>query len=297
LKDMGNFKNTGSDAKQCLQAISLQRQFLALTLAVGLILLTAPVSHAGILNLAWDAPTTNEDGSELTDLSLYRIYISFASGPCPSGPFLEVSSSTSSPSGTVVVNYTLSGLDTGTTYFVQVTAVNTSGNESACSNEASGPAKDDNSLTASTSATTSSSSSGSGGSGGGGGGCFIATAAYGSPLAPQVQLLREVRDRYLLRNPVGRAFIALYYRLSPPVAEIIARSETLRAAVRVGLMPLLWWAALTLWSPAVGLAVLIAALSLAAWLIRWIAHLVRNFQTADTNGIDLRRIGAPSSRG
>jgi hypothetical protein len=105
-----------------------------------------------------------------------------------------------------------------------------------------------------------------GSQGGGGGKCFIATAAFGSPLAPQVQLLREFRDRFLLRHAAGRAFVAWYYRVSPPLAEMIARSKALRALVRMGLVPLIGWAALVLWSPMVALSLPLVVVAVGAGL-------------------------------
>lgn len=76
-----------------------------------------------------------------------------------------------------------------------------------------------------------------GSSGGGGGGCFIATAAFGSPLEPGVVTLREFRDVYLLPSTSGRAFVELYYVLSPPMAGVIAADEGLRSGVRAVLAP------------------------------------------------------------
>ncbi|MBL0226646.1 MAG: hypothetical protein IPQ16_14060 [Geobacteraceae bacterium] len=73
--------------------------------------------------------------------------------------------------------------------------------------------------------------------GGGGGGCFIATAAYGSYLHPQVKILRDFRDTRLLTTAPGRACVAVYYRLSPPVAKIISQNSILRLLVRLLLTP------------------------------------------------------------
>ena len=74
-------------------------------------------------------------------------------------------------------------------------------------------------------------------SGGGGGPCFIATAAYGTPMAEEVRYLRAFRDQYLLTNKPGQWFVELYYRWSPPVADYIRARAVLRTAVRWMLTP------------------------------------------------------------
>jgi len=73
---------------------------------------------------------------------------------------------------------------------------------------------------------------------GGSGGCFIATAAYGSSMAPNVSILREFRDRFLLESRIGKAFVNLYYKYSPPVANFIIKHDNLRMIVRMTLFPL-----------------------------------------------------------
>jgi len=81
-----------------------------------------------------------------------------------------------------------------------------------------------------------------------GGGCFVATAAYGSPTDSHVISLREFRDRYLLHNPFGNALADLYYRCSPPLANLTARHESTRIILKLSLLPVvgLSWMALEL---------------------------------------------------
>jgi hypothetical protein len=67
--------------------------------------------------------------------------------------------------------------------------------------------------------------------------CFIATAAYGTPMAPQIQVLRDFRDQYLITNPVGKALVEFYYKVSPPMAEFITEHPALKPVVRAALVP------------------------------------------------------------
>lgn len=68
--------------------------------------------------------------------------------------------------------------------------------------------------------------------------CFIATAAYNSPLHSHVEILRNFRDNYLITNKLGRKLVKLYYKYSPPLANIIAKHKPLKIAVRISLLPL-----------------------------------------------------------
>jgi len=76
-----------------------------------------------------------------------------------------------------------------------------------------------------------------------GGGCLIATAAYGSELAPQVQLLREIRDNQLMNTESGSAFMSgfneLYYTFSPTIADMERENPVFKEIVKAGLTPML----------------------------------------------------------
>jgi len=65
-------------------------------------------------------------------------------------------------------------------------------------------------------------------------GCFIATAAYGTDTAQEIDILREFRDEILLPNNLCSQFVSFYYRNSPPIADYISKREMLRTIVREG---------------------------------------------------------------
>jgi hypothetical protein len=69
--------------------------------------------------------------------------------------------------------------------------------------------------------------------------CFIATAAYGTPMQPEVQALRDFRDNYLMTNILGRGFVKTYYAVSPTIANIIRNNNSLKALTRSMLEPVI----------------------------------------------------------
>jgi hypothetical protein len=89
-------------------------------------------ASAGTLDATWTAPTTNADGSPLTDLASYRVYYGTTPAPCGSTSFVAVPSTTSTPLPNTTVSTRLVGLSVGTTYSMTVSALDTSGNEGAC---------------------------------------------------------------------------------------------------------------------------------------------------------------------
>jgi len=76
-----------------------------------------------------------------------------------------------------------------------------------------------------------------------GGGCLIATATFGSELAPQVQMLREIRDNSLLQTQSGQSFMQgfnqFYYSFSPTIADYERQNPIFKEAVKLTITPLL----------------------------------------------------------
>lgn len=70
-------------------------------------------------------------------------------------------------------------------------------------------------------------------------GCFIATAAFGTPMAQEINTLRRFRDSRMEPNTIGRHFVTFYYKTSPPIAGAIARSNMMKAVVRLMLTPII----------------------------------------------------------
>lgn len=76
--------------------------------------------------------------------------------------------------------------------------------------------------------------------------CFISTAAFGSESAPEVEIFRKFRNQFLVKNFLGRKFVKFYYKISPPIAEVISGNTYLKTGTRVALYPFLIFATLAL---------------------------------------------------
>jgi len=231
---------------------------------------TAPLNQA--LQLSW---------TTVSGATGYRIFYSTATFDASSLPatFVDVD-------GGTVSSFQLSGLTNGTTYFVAVSAlaqttffaavtvvINStvasnpgSANESSFSQETSqrvGPVQMSgisNLLSDFPEAIAPFPNLKSEG-------CFIATAAYGFYSAPQVQALRDFRDRYLMTNAPGKAFVGWYYRYGPRGAHFINAHPCLKPLVRIALFPLVYGSMLLMYtSGGVKIAVLICA-ALASFIL------------------------------
>ncbi|MCK4416672.1 MAG: hypothetical protein KAV99_00705 [Candidatus Latescibacteria bacterium] len=71
--------------------------------------------------------------------------------------------------------------------------------------------------------------------------CFIATAVYGTPYALEVQILKGFRDEFLLGKVLGRLFVFLYYRVSPPFAFFIEKHTSVQRFVKFVILKRLLW--------------------------------------------------------
>jgi hypothetical protein len=183
-------------------------KFLLLFVMFTMSLSPANIAHCLELSFAWDANTES-------DLAGYRVfYRQEGQNYDYNNPVWE----------TIETTCTIYNLDGNTTYYFVSRAYDIYDNESLNSVELRYEPAISNPVV-----TTSS---------GGGGGCFIATAAFGSKFEKHVQILRQLRDVYLLPYRIGHAFVNAYYKYSPPVADFIAAHDTLRTMVRWSLLPL-----------------------------------------------------------
>jgi len=109
---------------------------------------------------------------------------------------------------------------------------------------------------------------------GSGSGCCVATASCGSPMAKEIQILREFRDEYMLTNPLGEALVQFYYTVSPPMAEFITEHPSLKPVVRIGLAPTVAMSVIVIKTTmpdkiAIICLVVLVLMSLAVWAKRW----------------------------
>jgi hypothetical protein len=91
-------------------------------------------------------------------------------------------------------------------------------------------------------------------------------------MAEEIEILRELRDEYLLTNPLGQALVDFYYRVSPPIAEFITEHPSLKPIVRTGLLPAVAMSAIavnTTLAEKMAILGLLVLVSVAVWATRW----------------------------
>jgi len=103
--------------------------------------------------------------------------------------------------------------------------------------------------------------------------CCTITAAYGSPMAKEIGIMREFRDEYLLTSTPGQAFVDFYYKVSPPIAEFITEHPNLKPIVRAGLLPAVAMSTLAVNTTpvekiAIGGLLVLASVALTIWVKR-----------------------------
>lgn len=217
--------------------------------------------YAVDVTLAW-SPNTE------VDVEGYRLYYKIgANGP----PYNGVGATEGDAPITIWTDelynpdqpeFTIHGLEENETYYFVLTAYDIDGYESAYSEEVSFNSADYDTIAGENTDDLTGD-----GTSGGGGGCFIATAAYGSLMAPHVRILCEFRDRILLPNSFGKSFVDFYYKHSPLAAKFIAEHGASRAMVRVTLIPVVGisWIALKMGPGATVLILLFFGIGLIAF--------------------------------
>ena len=220
-------------------------------------ILTSVSSGDGQLTLGW----TDDDNSG--DSVTYNVYWQEGSGLTNPSAFSTL--------GLTALSYDIAeNVENSITYSVGISAVDGADNESTLSNtESAAPAPSTDFWEAYQLA----------GGTDTGGFCFVATAAYGSPMAGNLGPLRAFRDQVLMRSELGRSLVASYYRWGRFAAAFMADKPALRAVVRGLLVPLVWVASLfVLFGPIGGLAALASLImvlvAIRRRLFRWILRSV-----------------------
>lgn len=170
-----------------------------------------------------------------------RIYYGESSGACSDGGFTAVSSAsrfkdltfTEQNGSFTLDDPTISGLKNGTTYYFRFANVDEAGNAFYFAGDSTAAGKQllTGNLHCKVPAEVVGLLDGKE--------CFIATAAYGTQMAPQINVLRDFRDQFLKTNSVGRWFVTQYYKYSPKWAHKIKKNDSARAAVRATLSPVI----------------------------------------------------------
>jgi hypothetical protein len=99
---------------------------------LGAVSLSAGIGHAGSLDLTWTTPTSTVSGKPLTNLTSFRVYYGTANAGCPGATYVQVASPSPNPTSNQSLTWTLTGLAAGSAYYVGVTAVDATGQESGC---------------------------------------------------------------------------------------------------------------------------------------------------------------------